>query len=304
MSVSLIQNLSPQRTIDPCGNLRKRKADDYSAAGGPSPDRIVSIRSIPDTETRVNKRAQRMLSLCSDEGRETFEVIKSKIEKNPQLATLLKNQVLQKRISLVHSAKQKKCFTIAQVILFQKNGKELVSIGEKLITKNFWSSSKEYKNDLITCTGLSGEIRSSYGKASPNPMVDHHSERACVMWIAERTSRVCEKIIDERKLPREGFVWHDKIVHINMVTKFSSCRNCIAVFGQEDNFQRIPEEIKRKFSLAQRIDPSAGPSVTILHQGLRHHHPGSKQKTRELPLPEFYCTRSLLEAFEPPSWDL
>ncbi len=281
-------------------------ADDSSflvSSSGPSPKRNClgdkSQNNHLNTFERVQKRTAYMESRFDKDQIEPFRSKKEQLENNDSLKSLINQNELGQRIRILKKSLQKKCFTIAEVILFKDDNYTLKILGSKLLKETFWSS-----GNILTINGhkflgvLKDRIRSATGSKKPYPLIDFHSERACMMYLSKKIHTIVREILKMNKLKHKEFEWRSTTVHVNMITKSSSCKYCTKVFGLEENSSRIPDEFLGNLIKLLKLNDRDHPEVTISHQGLRHHHPRSKHK-KELPKVEFYRSSPYARAKTP-----
>ncbi|MCF7851680.1 MAG: hypothetical protein K9M07_00385 [Simkaniaceae bacterium] len=261
-----------------------------SPTAGPSPSSSIAAREIPNTVQRQELRLQGFIARSSPGSKAFIPIIFAQLKINPPLTTLLDAKVLESRISEFDPKYQKKCFTICQVVLFELSEEvKLHVLSEEMIDKTFVSADHRIHAEDDRLIGVDPEIMYSVARSdAPIPVIDYHSERACLMWLEENIHRFVPKTIGGTSLGKRH------IVHINMISKYSSCRHCIRVFGSIENASRITNCIQRilmdKLSLTEVNDI---PHVTIAHRGLSHHHPMTRNGCDE-PSTELYSSTSLI----------
>jgi hypothetical protein len=269
----------------------KKTSGSFLSVEGPSPDRPPPlITSVPNTDLRVQKRRVSMLVRCSPLKLSFFENWKYQLETNSHLRTLIEQDVLSQRVKPLDKSLLKKCFTVSQVVVYEKILNLLHVVGSETIQETFWSSCKTVEQDDSSFIGVDkSAIRSASGRKNVFPLQDHHSERACIMWLNEAIGDIFERILGGSSPLLKRYV-----VHINLLTKFSSCRSCAIIFGSEENFSRIPDLFQKEIAKHLKLNIENAPDVTIVHQGLRHYHHETRHKTKEEPPPEFFCSKSFL----------
>ena len=264
----------------------------YQATDGPTPGRNVSLKVIPSTIERVKRRDGIIKRSLSKRLSQDFQKKIDFIKNNELLRNALKNQELQKRINKLGKVDRKKCFTFCEVAVFTNIGETLSLVGSKKIDALFWSSYETKSKVDINLIGVQKhKIRSSVGNKKAFAMHDHHSERACIMWLAENIAGVAKGVFEKNDTPID----EQSVIHVNMISKFSSCRNCSVVFGAEGNIGRIPDNLQGEIIKALSLSKEKFPHVTLIHQGLKHHHTSSKYDAEETPAAELYLSTSFTD---------
>lgn len=285
--------LSPSYAVDPEPRpVTPPNAMSYSAVEGPTPDRKICLKTVPSTIDRQARRDAAMLRCASDDDKDVTLQRIEKLKANNLLQQALHGEVLQKSVEKLSSRQRKKCFTYCEIASFEKKGADLILIGSQKVDRLFWSSFKHQHKTYVPLIGVDRRrLRSSLGKEKPLAMFDHHAERSCLLWLSENIAETARKIFASNKAHMDA----DKIVHVNMITRFSSCRNCSMVFGKPENYFRIPDELQSILRKALSLPKEQTPDVTLIHQGLKHHHSASKSQIDELPVPELFCSSSLFD---------
>jgi hypothetical protein len=269
----------------------KKFNDSFLSVTGPSPGRPpFLVREVPNTEKRNRKRSNSMKAICRPMQLTHFENWKLQLETNQYLRALIDHDILAARMKSLEKAQMKKCFTVVQIVVYEKIINVLHALGFETVQDTFWSSCKTIEQEDAAFVGVDkATIRSASGRKDVFPLQDHHSERASVMWLSKEIGYIFKRILGGSAPGVSRYV-----VHINLLTKFSSCRSCAIIFGFEDNFSRIPDLFQKVIAEELIMPIEQAPDVTIVHQGLKHYHHETRHKTQEMPLPEFFCSKSFL----------